>query len=170
MPKSINEKNEALFDEAIKLRHNHEYDKAIDIYRTLLQTSTREADAYWSIALNKLGITYIHGSKDEEYTPVINRLSTTLIFEEIADVVIVGIPDDFWGETVASAIIFKDGMSLDDETLRARLADKLAKYKIPSYFIHYDSFPALSNGKVDMVELKKDIIKKVSVIRREQVT
>ena len=80
--------------------------------------------------------------------------------EGIANVIVAGVPDNFWGESVACAIVIKDGYEFDESALRASLASKLAKFKIPEHFFIYDSFPSLPNGKVDMVSLKKDLEQK----------
>ena len=83
----------------------------------------------------------------------------------IADAKVFGVPDDFWGETVAAAIVIKDGCSYDEAKLRESLKAKLAKFKIPEQFIVYKSFPSLSNGKVDSVNLKKDVIEKAKALK-----
>ena len=83
----------------------------------------------------------------------------------IADAKVYGVPDDFWGETVAAAIVIKDGCSYDEGKLRESLKTKLAKFKIPEQFIVYKSFPSLSNGKVDSVNLKKDVIEKAKALK-----
>ena len=77
--------------------------------------------------------------------------------DEISDVVVAGIPDPFWGETVAAALVLKAGSTFDEESLKARLARKLAKYKLPTNYCVYDAFPSLPNGKVDMVRLKQEM-------------
>ena len=77
--------------------------------------------------------------------------------KEISNVVVAGVPDNFWGENVAAAIVLNDGYSFNEEDLKERLSLKLARFKIPVYFFVYDSFPTLPNGKVDMVTLKKDL-------------
>lgn len=41
----------------------------------------------------------------------------------------------------------------------------VAKYKIPAYFLHDPSFPSLPNGKVDGVNLRKDVIRRVNELR-----
>ena len=81
--------------------------------------------------------------------------------EGIANVVVAGIPDDFWGERVAAAVILNEGTEFDPDILRKNLSSILAKFKIPEYFFVYESFPYLSNGKIDMVTLKNDLIQKV---------
>lgn len=79
----------------------------------------------------------------------------------IADVKVVGIPDDFFGESVCACLSMKEGAVFDEAEMRIFLRDRLAKYKIPSNFLVYDVLPTLSNGKVDMVGLRKDAIKKL---------
>ena len=81
--------------------------------------------------------------------------------EYIADAKVYGVPDDYWGETVAAAIIIKKGFSFDEEKLRESLKTRLAKFKIPAHFLVYDTFPSLPNGKVDSVNLKKEVVMKV---------
>ena len=78
----------------------------------------------------------------------------------ISDARVYGVPDNFFGERVAAAIILNDPNKYDEEKLRKNLMTKLAKFKIPDYFVIYDVFPTLSNGKVDAVRLKDDIISK----------
>ena len=81
--------------------------------------------------------------------------------ECIADVKVVGVPDEFWGEIVAAAVLIKSGETFDEEKMRTMLSGKLAKYKVPAHFIIYDVFPLLPNGKVDAVNLKNDVVKRV---------
>ncbi len=80
--------------------------------------------------------------------------------EAIADVKVLGLPDAFYGEIVGAAILLKDGADFREEEMRAFLAPRLAKYKIPAHFVVYDAFPAFSTGKINMLELKKDMIEK----------
>ena len=85
--------------------------------------------------------------------------------DEIADVKVMGAPDDFWGETVEAAIIIKQGTIFDSESFKEKLKTKLAKHKIPEHFFIYERFPLLANGKVDAVNLKKEIAEKVKLIK-----
>ena len=83
------------------------------------------------------------------------------VWGAVADVKVFGVPDDFWGEIVAAAIVMKEGR-LDESALRSALKGKLAKFKIPAHFLEYDEFPLLPNGKVDMLGLKNDVIAHVN--------
>jgi len=90
-----------------------------------------------------------------------NEIVSALCSEDcISDAKVFGVPDDFFGERVAAAIILSNPLNFNEEQLRQNLRSKLAKFKIPDWFIVYDSFPALSNGKVDSVRLKSEIIQK----------
>ena len=80
---------------------------------------------------------------------------------EIADVKVLGVPSEFYGEEVAAAIVLKDGKVFDEEKVREYLATRLAKFKIPKYFVCFDALPLLGSGKVDVITLKKSIIEKI---------
>ncbi|MBR3305623.1 MAG: AMP-binding protein [Lachnospiraceae bacterium] len=82
-------------------------------------------------------------------------------FEGIAMVKVFGVPSDFFGEEVGACVLMKEGESFDEEKLRTFLAERLAKFKIPAYFVVYDGFPLLGSGKIDGVKLKADMLKKL---------
>lgn len=96
------------------------------------------------------------------------EVAEAIISEEcIANAAVCGVPDDFWGENVAAAVVMKDGCAFDEAALREALSSKLAKFKMPRYFFVYDSFPVLPNGKIDMVTLKKDLEEKTKRVNEE---
>ena len=82
-------------------------------------------------------------------------------FSGVSDVKVIGVPDDFYGEIVVAAVKMKSGEEFSEEKMREFLSGNLAKFKIPAYFFVYDNFLTLPNGKVDNVNLKKDIINKL---------
>ena len=90
-----------------------------------------------------------------------NEIISVLCEEDCISVAkVYGIPDDFFGERVAAAIILSDPEKYDESALRTDLGAKLARFKIPDQFVVYESFPTLPNGKVDGVKLKADLIEK----------
>lgn len=82
---------------------------------------------------------------------------------DIENVKVVGIPDEKYGEGIAAAIVMKKGKAFDKDNMNLFLSEKIAKYKIPVAYVSYDEFPLLSNGKIDGVGLKKDVIKKLGL-------
>ena len=79
----------------------------------------------------------------------------------VADVKVTGVPSDFFGEEAAACLRLKDGVKFDEESMRRELSGKIARYKVPSYFIVFDEFPVLGSGKIDTVKLKKEAIERV---------
>ena len=80
----------------------------------------------------------------------------------VADVKVLGIPHEVLGEEVAAAIVLKEGETFDADAAKQTLAEKLAKYKIPAYFVVMDKFPLLGSGKIDAITLKKDVLSKLN--------
>ncbi len=75
----------------------------------------------------------------------------------IRDVKVVGVPDEKYGEIVAAAIVMTKGEDFDREKIETHILKHLSKYKAPDYYVIYEAFPLLSNGKIDMVNLKTDV-------------
>ena len=75
---------------------------------------------------------------------------------KIADVQVVGVPHERYGEEVLACVITRDTtdpLTLDE--LRAHCAGRLAHYKIPSRLSLLDAFPMTVSGKVRKVELRE---------------
>ncbi len=79
----------------------------------------------------------------------------------IDNVKVIGVPSDFFGEEVGACILLKEGAKWDEEAVKEELSKKLARFKIPSYYVLYDAFPMLGTGKIDSVKLKEDAIAKI---------
>ncbi|MBQ7173107.1 MAG: AMP-binding protein [Clostridia bacterium] len=79
----------------------------------------------------------------------------------VADVKVIGVPHEVLGEEVAAVILLKEGATFDEEAARTTLSGKLAKYKVPAYFVILDKFPLLGSGKIDAITLKKDVLEKL---------
>ncbi|MFF0359736.1 AMP-binding protein [Streptomyces fungicidicus] len=75
---------------------------------------------------------------------------------KIADVQVVGIAHERYGEEVLACVVPRDPADpLTLEELRAFCADRLAHYKIPSRLQLLDTFPMTVSGKVRKVELRE---------------
>ncbi|MET9354049.1 linear/branched/unsaturated fatty acid:CoA ligase LbuL [Streptomyces sp. NPDC006617] len=75
---------------------------------------------------------------------------------KIADVQVVGVPHERYGEEVLACVVVRDAADpLTLEELRAHCAGQLAHYKVPSRLQLLDSFPMTVSGKVRKVELRE---------------
>ncbi len=72
----------------------------------------------------------------------------------IAEVAVVGQPDEKWGEAVFAIAALKPGSSLTLEELRAWGTERLARYKLPSRFETIEALPRNPAGKVLKFELR----------------
>ncbi|SHI96066.1 feruloyl-CoA synthase [Desulfatibacillum alkenivorans DSM 16219] len=72
----------------------------------------------------------------------------------IADNVIIGVPNEQWGETVMAVVVLTPGASLTIEELREFLETRLADYKRPRLLEIVDMLPRNVSGKVLKFELR----------------
>ncbi|WP_353945549.1 AMP-binding protein [Streptomyces sp. HUAS MG91] len=75
----------------------------------------------------------------------------------IADVQVVGVPHEKYGEEVLACVILRDPadpLTLDE--LRAYCRDRLAHYKVPTRLRLLDAFPMTVSGKVRKIELREE--------------
>jgi len=73
-----------------------------------------------------------------------------VIFEHpaIREVVAVGIPHPYRGETVKVFAVLKEGLSITEEELKAFCSERLAKFKVPSEFEFRKELPKTTVGKI----------------------
>ncbi|QEU88448.1 AMP-binding protein [Streptomyces viridosporus] len=75
---------------------------------------------------------------------------------EVADVQVVGVPHERYGEEVLACVVPRDPADPPTlEDLRAFCRDRLAHYKVPSRLQILDAFPMTVSGKVRKVELRE---------------
>jgi len=73
----------------------------------------------------------------------------------IADVAVIGVADEKWGERLKAVIVVKSGQTIAIEGLTRFCEGKLAAYKIPKDISVVASLPRNANGKVLKTELRK---------------
>ena len=83
------------------------------------------------------------------------RLVEDAIYEHdaVAECTVIGIPDPYRGETVKAFIALKPGASLDADTLRTFLTDRLSPIEMPKQIEFRDSLPRTLIGKLSKKEL-----------------
>jgi len=72
----------------------------------------------------------------------------------IAEVAIIGLPDERWGEAVVAVVALKPGESLTLAELRTWATERLARFKLPSRLEVVDALPRNPAGKVLKFELR----------------
>ncbi len=71
----------------------------------------------------------------------------------VAEVAVVGIPDDYWGEQVGAVVSFKADAWLSGDDLREYVAARLARHKVPSQWYALAAIPATASGKLQKFKL-----------------
>ncbi|MFI8293544.1 fatty acyl-CoA synthetase [Streptomyces sp. NPDC085614] len=70
----------------------------------------------------------------------------------VAEVAVVGLPDERWIEAVTAVVVPRDGVTEDELLLHAR--EKLAHFKAPKRIVFVDALPRNASGKILKRELR----------------
>ncbi len=82
---------------------------------------------------------------------------------QIADVQVIGVPDERYGEELMAWIIPRPGTALTDDTVRQFCDGQIARYKIPRYIKFVDSFPMTVTGKVQKFKMRETAIEELGL-------
>jgi fatty-acyl-CoA synthase len=67
----------------------------------------------------------------------------------VAEAVVVGVPDERWGEVGRAYVVPRAGQTLTDAAVLEHARSRLAKYKVPRYLAVVTEIPRLGSGKPD---------------------
>jgi fatty-acyl-CoA synthase len=68
--------------------------------------------------------------------------------DAVAEVIVLGVPDEKWGHVGRAVVVARPGALLEPEALRAWLATRLAKFKVPKTVLLADALPRTETGKI----------------------
>jgi fatty-acyl-CoA synthase len=82
---------------------------------------------------------------------------------EVADVSVIGVPDERYGEEIMAWVQLREGSSLSDEELREFCRGKIAHFKVPRYVEIVDEFPMTITGKVQKFKMREIAVEKLGL-------
>jgi acyl-CoA synthetase (AMP-forming)/AMP-acid ligase II len=81
----------------------------------------------------------------------------------VADVAVVGVPDEKWGEAITALVEPHAGDVVDPAELIGHVKSRLAAYKAPKRVIAVATIGRAANGKLDYKKLRSDAIEAPAV-------
>jgi fatty-acyl-CoA synthase len=75
--------------------------------------------------------------------------AAVLSLPEIFECVVIGVPDDRWGEMVTAIVVPRSGRKVDAEAIVAACKSKLGSVKAPKRVEFVDALPKTTNRKID---------------------
>jgi fatty-acyl-CoA synthase len=82
---------------------------------------------------------------------------------DIADVQVIGVPDQRYGEELMAWVISRGGATLDADAVRAFCRGRIAHYKVPRYVKLVDGFPMTVTGKVQKFRMREQAIEELGL-------
>ncbi len=73
----------------------------------------------------------------------------------VAEVAVIGVPDERWGETIKALIVTAEGETVTEAEIIAWCKERLARYKAPTSVEIRDAIPRTATGKVQKFKLRE---------------
>jgi acyl-CoA synthetase (AMP-forming)/AMP-acid ligase II len=73
----------------------------------------------------------------------------------VKDVAVIGVKDDYWGETVRAVVVMAEGQRVGEAELIEHCKTLIASYKKPKSVLFAEDLPRLPSGKINKVVLRQ---------------
>ncbi len=73
----------------------------------------------------------------------------------VAEVAVIGVPDERWGETVAALVVVREGETVSADELIAHCRDRMAHFKAPRSVEFRDALDRTATGKLQKYKLRQ---------------
>lgn len=110
-----------------------------------------EVEADGTLTLLGRGSVCINTAGEKVYPEEVEEALKT--HSNVEDALVVGVPDDKWGQSVTGVVQLSDTGAFDEEDLRAHVRTALAGYKCPKRILVIDTIGRANNGKADYKRL-----------------
>lgn len=121
--------------------------------------ATVEADG--SITLLGRGSACINSGGEKIFPEEVEEALKT--HDSVYDCLVVGLPDDRFGQKVTAVLSLVDGARFDEAELNDHVRSKLAAYKAPRAIVLVDEVPRAANGKAGYKAAKEIALERVQV-------
>jgi fatty-acyl-CoA synthase len=108
------------------------------------------ADGYLAISDRKKDV-IISGGENVSSIEVEDALHS---HPDVAQVAVIGVPDDKWGETVKALVVLAPDATADERQLIEHCRERLTHYKCPTSIEIRDALPTTATGKLQKFKLR----------------
>jgi acyl-CoA synthetase (AMP-forming)/AMP-acid ligase II len=108
---------------------------------------------------NEEGFLYFLGRKDEMIKSKGERISAKEIentlhaMDEVAEAVVIGVPDEIYGQVIQAFIVCIPGSELTEQAVLKHCSETMESYMVPKYVQFLAELPKTPNGKIDKKRL-----------------
>jgi len=121
--------------------------------------ATVEADG--SITLLGRGSACINSGGEKIFPEEVEEALKT--HESVYDCLVIGLPDDRFGQKVTAVLSMADGARFDEAALADHVRTRLAAYKAPRAFVLVDEVPRAANGKAGYKAAREIALQRLQV-------
>jgi acyl-CoA synthetase (AMP-forming)/AMP-acid ligase II len=89
-------------------------------------------------------------------------------YPNVADIAIIGVHDDYYGENVCACVILKAGVTVELQDVIDFMKSEVAKYKLPQHLEVFQEFPLGPTGKVLKRELAEEVERRIKAAAKSE--
>ncbi|CAN5701361.1 AMP-binding protein [soil metagenome] len=82
---------------------------------------------------------------------------------QIADVQVIGVPDERYGEEIMACVLLKEGSEVTEEDIREFCRESIAHFKVPRYVKFVDEFPMTITGKIQKFKMREAAVEELGL-------
>ncbi|MCQ4043155.1 AMP-binding protein [Streptantibioticus rubrisoli] len=110
-----------------------------------------ESDGHLTISDRKKDVIITGG----ENVSSIEVEDTIFSHPAVAEVAVIGVPDEKWGETIKALVVLAEGAVATEADIVAHCKQRMAGYKAPTSVEFRDSIPRTATGKIQKFKLRE---------------